>query len=122
MQREGLRAFDGSELYFETKHYCTGKVYNGLLGPGRLRGGRRPVGSRFRQPDRTPFFRLTPAFLRSLRAVSGLGPEPDPCQVLTYNGHDKQLTRNFDKKSLANRQFLHSHESHFFLARVLEKL
>ena len=82
MQREGLRAFDGSELYFETKHYCTGKVYNGLLGPGRLRGGRRPVGSRFRQPDRTPFFRLTPAFgLRSLRknayvlsGVDGTGP------------------------------------------------
>ena len=45
-------------------------------------GGRPPVGGRFRQPDRTPFFRLTPAFgLRSLRkngyvltGVDGTGP------------------------------------------------
>ena len=43
-------------------------------GPARSRGrgvsdgGRPPVGGRFRQPDRTPPFRLTPAFgLRSLR-------------------------------------------------------
>ena len=59
-------------------------------GPARKRGrgvsdgGRPPVGDRFRvrQPDRTPFFRLTPAFgLRSLRkngyvltGVDGTGP------------------------------------------------
>ena len=37
--------------------------------PGPRPGSeRRPVGGRFRQPDRTPFFRPTPAFgLRSLR-------------------------------------------------------
>ena len=41
-------------------------------------GARRPVGDRFRQADRTPFFRLTgtPAFsLRSLRKLR-LGPPP----------------------------------------------
>ena len=37
-------------------------------GRGVSDGGRPPVGGRFRQPDRTPFFRLTPALgLRSLR-------------------------------------------------------
>ena len=37
-------------------------------GRGVSDGGRPPVGGQFRQPDRTPFFRLTPAFgLRSLR-------------------------------------------------------
>ena len=54
-------------LYNKKKLYR--KVYNGF--PGRLGGaagerdgGRPPVGSRFRQPDsdRTPFFRLNPAF------------------------------------------------------------
>ena len=37
MQREVLRKGDGSGLYFETKHNCTGKC-NGFLGPGRLGG------------------------------------------------------------------------------------
>ena len=65
------------------------KVYTRFLGPGRLGGaagesdgGRPPVGGRFRQLDRTPFFRLTPAFgLCSLRkngyvltGVEGNGP------------------------------------------------
>ena len=67
-------------------------------GPARKRGrgvsdgGRPPVGDRFRvrQPDRTPFFRLTPAFgLRSLRkngyvltGVDGTGPPTgDGCKV-----------------------------------------
>ena len=57
-------------------------------GPARRRGwgvsddGRPPVGGRFRQQDRSPFFLLTPAFgLRSLRkngyvltGVDGTGP------------------------------------------------
>ena len=72
MQREGLRKGDGSELYLETKHNCTGKRAMGSLAragsEARSEGGRPPVGRRFRQPDRTPFFRLTPAFgLPSLR-------------------------------------------------------
>ena len=37
-------------------------------GRGVSDGGRPPVGGRFRQPDRTPFFLLTPVLgLRSLR-------------------------------------------------------
>ena len=50
-------------------------------GPARRRGrgvsdgGRPPVGGRFRQPDRTPFLRLTPAFgLRSLRKNDNVLP------------------------------------------------
>ena len=75
MQREGLRKGCGSELYFEAKHNCTGKrTMCPWPGPAQRRGrgvsdgGRPLVGGRFGQPDRTPFFRLIPAFgLRSLR-------------------------------------------------------
>ena len=50
--------------------------------PGVSGGGRPPVEGRFRQQDRTQFFRFTPAFgLRSLRknghvltGVNGTGP------------------------------------------------
>ena len=75
MQREGLRTGCGSELYFRAEHNCTGKCTMGPWpGPAQRRGrgvsdgGRPPVGGRFRQSDRTPFFRHTPAFgLRSSR-------------------------------------------------------
>ena len=71
MQREGLRGSAWPNIYFGSKHKlhmeCT---MDPRPGPARRRGrGERDgTGRRFRQPDRTPFFRLTPAFgLRSLR-------------------------------------------------------
>ena len=82
MQREGLGACDGSELeyYFdsEKQHNCTSKCTMGsrartgseARSDGGQPGPAAPVGGRFRQPDRTSFFRLTPAFrlrVRSLR-------------------------------------------------------
>ena len=55
VQREGLGACDGSELYFETKHSCTEKCTMGSRpGPAQRRGrgvsdgGRPPVAGRVR--------------------------------------------------------------------------
>ena len=45
-------------------------------------GGRPQVGGRFRQPDKTPFFRLTPAF--GLRSLDTFGPHPK--RRATYSG------------------------------------
>ena len=64
MQREGLGACDGSELYFETKHNSTEKCTMGSR--ARAGSGARP-GSEQR-PAAAGSFLLTPALgLRSLR-------------------------------------------------------
>ena len=47
MQREGLGACDGSELYFETKHKCTEKCTTGSI--ARAGSEARP-GSERRRP------------------------------------------------------------------------
>ena len=69
MQREGLRKGDCSE-YFSRPNTIVQECVQWVPWPGPARrrgravsnGGRPPVGCRFHQPDRTPFFRLTPAF------------------------------------------------------------
>ena len=59
--------------------------------PARRRG-RAPVGGRFREPDRTPFFRLTPAFgLRSLRKNGYLSAARGICSH-SFITNDRILT------------------------------
>ena len=57
-------------------------------------GGRPPVGGRFRQPDRTPYFRLTPAFgLRSL-----CNERTDTFRA--DSDHDFQFSRDFPRQGI----------------------
>ena len=77
MQREGLGTSDDLELYFETQHNGKGKGTLGSLAravsearAGVSNGGRQPVGGR--QPDRTPFFQVTPALRKNGYVLSGV--------------------------------------------------
>ena len=83
MQREGLRKGDGSELYFETKHSCTGKRTMGSLARAgseaeserrRPATGRRPVPSIGQNTVLPAHSGLRPPFITEERIRSdGLG-------------------------------------------------